>query len=74
MFYSIVTVAAPKRDEELKRLKEAGPGKVSVTAITPLPNGFLAVSLVHVTKRGERMGYTLLATHPQSEGGFIVES
>jgi hypothetical protein len=73
MFYSTLTIAAPKRDEEIKRLKEAGPGRVSVTTITPLPNGFLAMRLVHVNKRGERMGYTTLVAYPAGDGPFIVD-
>ena len=66
-FYSIVNVLARDREDEIRRIKEAGPGRVSVEATTPLPNGFLAVSLAHVNRRGQRFGYTTIVTRPESE-------
>ena len=72
-FYSTVTVTAPRRDVEIKRVKEMGPGRVYVEYTTPLPNGFLAVGLVHVNKRGQRVGYTTIVTQPESEGSFTID-
>jgi len=66
-FYSTVSVQAPDRDNEIERVKEVGPGRVSVEAVTPLPNGFLAISLTHINKRGQRFGYTTIVTKPESE-------
>jgi hypothetical protein len=59
-----VTAKAIDREDTIKKVKEMGPGRVSVGAITPLPHGFLAVSLTHVTKNGQRMGYTTILTRP----------
>ena len=67
-FFSIVSVPASQREDEIKRLKEAGPGKVSVEGMTLLPNGFLAVSLSHANRRGELFGYTTIVISPKSEG------
>jgi hypothetical protein len=65
-FYSVVTVRACDREDEIKRVRETGPGKVAVEAMTTLPNGFLAVSLIHRI-RGQRMGFTTIVTMPESE-------
>jgi len=66
-FYSTVSVQAKDREDEIKRVKKIGPGRVTVEAITPLPNGFLAVSLAHLNKAGKRFGYTTIVTKPESE-------
>jgi hypothetical protein len=73
-FYSIVTVKAPDREDEIKRIREVGPGRVSVEAVTPLPNGFLAVSLAHRSSAGKRFGYTTIVTKPEDDGGFSVSA
>jgi hypothetical protein len=65
-FYSTVSVLAKDRDDEIKRLKRAGPGSVAVEGMITLPNGFLAVSLVHLI-RGQRAGFTTIVTKPESE-------
>jgi hypothetical protein len=64
-FYSTVTARATERDEMIDKVKEMGPGRVFVGAITPLPNGFLAVTLVHTGRGGQRTGYTTILTRPE---------
>jgi hypothetical protein len=64
-FYSTVTAKATEREEAIDKLKKLGPGRVAVVATTPLPNGFLAVSLVHTGRSGQRTGYTTILTRPE---------
>jgi hypothetical protein len=69
-FYSTVSVKAKDREDEIKRVKQVGPGRVTVEATTTLPNGFLAVSLVHCI-RGQRAGFTTIVTKPESESFML---
>jgi hypothetical protein len=72
-FYSIVTTKARDREDEIKRIREVGPGKVMLEATTQLPNGFLAVSLAHRSATtGKRFGFTTVVTRPEDEGGFTI--
>jgi hypothetical protein len=71
-FYSTTIVKAKDREDEIKRVKQVGPGRVTVEATTPLPNGFLAVSLAHRTAAGKRFGFTTVVTRPEDEGGPTI--
>jgi hypothetical protein len=64
-FYYSVTAKATEREDAIDKVKVLGPGRVHVAAITPLPNGFLAVSLVHLNRTDKRLGYTTILTKPE---------
>ncbi|MGY2935983.1 hypothetical protein ACVWZ6_005585 [Bradyrhizobium sp. GM6.1] len=66
-FFSTVSVKATDREDTIRRVRDMGPGTAAVSVTTPLPHGFLAVTLTHVNRAGQRMGYTTIVTRPDNE-------
>ncbi|WP_314948888.1 hypothetical protein [Bradyrhizobium cosmicum] len=66
-FFTTLSVKATDRDDTIRRVRDMGPGTVVVSVTTSLPHGFLAVTLTHVNRAGQRMGYTTILTRPDDE-------
>ncbi|MCK1491303.1 hypothetical protein IVB14_12970 [Bradyrhizobium sp. 180] len=66
-FFTTVSVKATDREDAIRRVRDMGPGTVAVSVTSPLPHGFLAVTLTHLSRAGQRMGYTTIVTRPDDE-------